>query len=153
MLEKYKETDKMSDIIGDDYRVLQVISRFGLTLGFGDQSVCATCEASGVDSAPFLAVVNFIHSNGHAVNIGELVETISLPALMNYLQRSHDYFVKFRLPAIRRKLIEAIDCSARNQIAFLKNITYFFSSYFGFFFNRKLINLNVIKEIFAMTLT
>ena len=119
MLEKYKETDKMSDIIGDDYRVLQVISRFGLTLGFGDQSVCATCEASGVDSATFLAVVNFIHSNGHAVNIGEVVETISLPALMNYLQRSHDYFVKFRLPAIRRKLIEAIDCSARNQIAFL----------------------------------
>lgn len=119
MLEKYKETDKMSDIIGDDYRVLQVISRFGLTLGFGDQSVCATCEANGVDSATFLAVVNFIHSNGHAVNIGELVETISLPALMNYLQRSHDYFVKFRLPSIRRKLIEAIDCSARNQIAFL----------------------------------
>lgn len=119
MLEKYKETDKMSDIIGDDYRVLQVISRFGLTLGFGDQSVCATCEANGVDYATFLAVVNFIHSNGHAVNIGELVETISLPALMNYLQRSHDYFVKFRLPSIRRKLIEAIDCSARNQIAFL----------------------------------
>ena len=38
---------------------------------------------------------------------------------MRYLQRSHSYFVDFRLPAIRRKLIEAIDCSAKNQIAFL----------------------------------
>ena len=46
-----------------------------------------------------------------------------------------------------------INAQSFNQIAFLKNITYFFSSYFGFFFNRKLINLNVIKEIFAMTLT
>ena len=119
MSEKYKDTDRMGDIIGDDYRVLQVISRFGLTLGFGDQTVSATCSASGVDCATFLAVVNFIHASGRGVNIGELVEHVSLSALMDYLRRSHDYFVKFRLPSIRRKLIESIDCSARNQIAFL----------------------------------
>ncbi len=119
MSEKYKETDKMGDIIGDDYRILQVISRFGLTLGFGDQTVSTICEANGVDTATFLATVNFIHSNSRTINIGELIENISLSALMKYLQRSHDYFVKFRLPAIRRKLIESIDCSAKNQIAFL----------------------------------
>ena len=67
----------------------------------------------------FLAVVNFIRSNGRTSNLSDIVESLSLTALMNYLRRSHDYFVKFRLPAIRRKLIEAIDCSARNQIAFL----------------------------------
>lgn len=119
MSEKYKDTDRMGDIIGDDYRVLQVISRFGLTLGFGDQTVSATCSASGVDCATFLSVVNFILSNGRGVNIDDLVENVSLSALVDYLRRSHDYFIKFRLPSIRRKLIEAIDCSARNQIAFL----------------------------------
>lgn len=119
MSEKYKETDRMGDIICDDYRILQVISRFGLTLGFGDQTVGATCASSGVDTATFLAVVNFIRSNGRAANLSDLVESISLSALMDYLHRSHDYFIKFRLPSIRRKLIEAIDCSARNQIAFL----------------------------------
>ena len=119
MSEKYKDTDRMGDIICDDYRILQVISRFGLTLGFGDHTVAETCQAAGVDVPTFLAVVNFIRSNGRLVNHTELVETVSLSALMAYLRRSHDYFVKFRLPAIRRKLIEAIDCSARNQIAFL----------------------------------
>lgn len=108
----------MSDVISDDYRLLQVISRFGLTLGFGDQTVGAACTANGVDTPTFLAVVNFIKSEGRA-NIGELVEEISLSALMKYLTLSHSYFVEFRLPAIRRKLIEAVDCSARNQIAFL----------------------------------
>ena len=115
MSEKYKETDRMGDIICDDYRILQVISRFG----FGDHTVSETCLAAGVDAPTFLAVVNFIRSNGRTSNLSDIVESLSLTALMNYLRRSHDYFVKFRLPAIRRKLIEAIDCSARNQIAFL----------------------------------
>lgn len=118
MADKYKATDKMSDVISDDYRLLQVISRFGLTLGFGEQTVEAVCAESGVDTPTFLAVVNFIKSEGRA-NIGELVEQVSVAALMKYLTLSHSYFVEFRLPAIRRKLIEAIDCSARNQIAFL----------------------------------
>lgn len=119
MWEKYKDTDKMGDLISDDYRILQVISRFGLTLGFGDHTVSETCAAAGVDTPTFLAVVNFIRSNGRTDNLSDMVESVSLAALMVYLRRSHDYFVKFRLPFIRRKLIEAIDCSARNQIAFL----------------------------------
>lgn len=118
MAEKYKLTDRMSDIISDDYRLLQIISRFGLTLGFGDQTVASVCEACGVDAETFLAVVTFIKSNGR-VNIGEMVESLSVEALVKYLRHSHTYFVDYRLPAIRRKLIESIDCSARNQIAFL----------------------------------
>lgn len=118
MTDKYKETDRMSDIICDDYRLLQVISRFGLPLGVGDQTVAATCAASGVDTSTFLSVVNVIKSNGRA-GVGEWVERTSVSDLMRYLSRSHSYFIDFRLPSIRRKLIESIDCAAPNQIAFL----------------------------------
>lgn len=45
---------------------------------------------------------------------------------MGYLRNSHDYFLDFRLPGIRRKLIEAIDCS-RNDVAFA--ILRFFDEY------------------------
>ena len=34
-----------------------------------------------------------------------------MPSLMNYLKQAHHYFLDFCLPTIRRKLIEAIDCS------------------------------------------
>ena len=108
----------MSDLIHDDYRLLQVISRFGVSLGFGDQSVDTACKGSGVDTTTFLAVVNFIQNEGH-LSVDELAERVSVAELMRYLRRSHAYFVDFRLPAIRRKLIEAIDCSAKNQLAFL----------------------------------
>jgi len=114
----FTETAHMSDLIHDDYRLLQVISRFGVSLGFGDQSIDAACKASGVDTPTFLAVVNFVQSEGR-LPAENMAEEVSVAELMRYLQRSHSYFVDFRLPAIRRKLIEAIDCSTKNQITFL----------------------------------
>lgn len=115
---QFTDNAQMSDIIHDDYRLLQVISRFGIGLGFGNQSVNEACQSAGVHAPTFLAVVNCVVGASHA-NIEALVEQVSVAELMRYLQRSHSYFVDFRLPAIRRKLIEAIDCSAKNQIAFL----------------------------------
>ena len=115
---KFTAEAHMSDLIRDDYRLLQVISRFGVSLGFGNQTIAEACAVAGVDVPTFLAVVNFV-LNGGAMNVSEAAGTVSVSALMRYLQRSHSYFLDFRLPAIRRKLIEAINCSAHNQIAFL----------------------------------
>ncbi len=117
MLERYHGTDRMIDVISDDYRMLQVISRFGITLGFGDQTVATTCKNANVDVETFLTVVNYLRDT-HAP-VSRLVDRINLKALIMYLKNSHSYFVDYKLPAVRRKLIEAIDCSARNQIAFL----------------------------------
>lgn len=118
MTEKYHGSDPMSDVISDDYRMLQILSRFGVTLGFGDKSVSAACKAAGVDVPTFLMVVNYVKDPSRA-HIDEMVEQVSLPALMRYLKNSHSFFVDFRLPDIRRRLIEALDCSSSNQIAFL----------------------------------
>jgi len=108
----------MSDVISDDYRILQIISRFGIKLGFGDQSVAATCRAAGVDVSTFLTVVNYVKDPAHA-RISEMAEQVDVPALIAYLKNSHNYFVDFRLPGIRRKLLEAIDLSSGNRIAML----------------------------------
>ena len=116
MTGRYHETDPMSDVISDDYRMLQMISRFGITLGFGDKTVAETCKAAEVDAATFLTVVNFLQDTNHA-HINEMVNHIQLPVLLQYLRNSHTYFTDYRLPAIRRKLIQAIDM--RSQIAVL----------------------------------
>ncbi|MDE5788119.1 MAG: LuxR C-terminal-related transcriptional regulator [Bacteroidaceae bacterium] len=116
MTGRYHETDPMSDVISDDYRMLQMISRFGITLGFGDQTVAETCTKAGVNTATFLTVVNFLTDTNHA-HINEMVERIDLPTLLRYLENSHTYFIEYRLPAIRRRLIQAIDM--RSQIAML----------------------------------
>ena len=118
MTEKYHRNDPMSDLISDDYRMLQLLSRFGITLGFGERTVSETCKDAGVDVSTFLAVVNYLKDPGRA-RVSELAEGVNLPALIHYLKNSHQYFVEYRLPYIRRQLIEAIDVSAGNRVAFL----------------------------------
>ena len=123
-LQKYKPTDKMIDLISDNYSLLQVMSRFGLSLGFGDKTVKEVCQMNGVDCTTFLAVVNFM-TEGFS-RLGDGTDTLSIPALVDYLRQAHIYFLDFCLPAIRRKLIEAIDCS-ENDVSFL--ILKFFDEY------------------------
>ncbi len=124
---KYSPSDKMSDLICDNYSLLQVMSRFGLSLGFGEKTVQEVCNGKGVDCCTFLAVVNFMAEGSERME--DDVENLSMPSLMNYLKQAHHYFLDFCLPTIRRKLIEAIDCSADNEIAFL--ILKFFDQYVG----------------------
>ena len=121
----YVPTDKMSDLICGNYTLLQVMSRFDLSLGFGDQTVQEVCRANGVDCKTFLAVVNFITEENNRMT--DEVQDLSIHALMNYLKQAHHYFLDFQLPTIRRKLIEAIDCSVQNEVAFL--ILKFFDAY------------------------
>lgn len=122
---KYRATDKMSDLICDNYSLLMVMSRFGLSLGFGDKNVKDVCEAQGVDYRTFLAVANFISEEQYSYNEDE--SAFSILSLMEYLKSAHTYFLDFNLPGMRRKLIEALDCSGSDNVAFL--ILKFFDEY------------------------
>lgn len=102
---KYKGTDKMAQIICEDPSLLQVMTRFGMSLGFGDDNVVQVCARQGVDCRTFLTIINFV-SQKHA-HIEENAE-LSVEALLDYLKQSHKYFLEFALPGIRKKLAESI---------------------------------------------
>lgn len=104
----YSGEDRMCDLVCDRYPVLQVMSRFGIALGFGDKTIAEVCAEHKVDAATFLAVVNMLVNHRSSE---EAASEVSVRALTDYLHTSHGYFLDFRLPAIRRKLIEAVDCS------------------------------------------
>jgi regulator of cell morphogenesis and NO signaling len=114
----------MADLISDNYTLLQVMSRFGLSLGFGDKTVKEVCEMNRVDCRTFLAVVNFVEEGFSRMDD---TENLSVPSLIDYLRQAHGYFLDFALPTIRRKLIESIDCSKDDEVAFL--ILRFFDEY------------------------
>ncbi|MBQ6882257.1 MAG: helix-turn-helix transcriptional regulator [Alistipes sp.] len=103
----------MCDLIDRNYHLLQVIARFGISPGFGDKTVAEVCADYRVDVTTFLAVVQRIFDPGAELNI----EQISVRTLTDYLRNAHRYFLDFRLPAIRRKLIEAVNCT-QHDVAF-----------------------------------
>ena len=124
-ISNYKETDRMSDVICDEFHLLQMLCRFGISLGFGEKTIKEVCDEAGVDCGTFLIVANYI-KNGDP-NIALHAGQISVASLMSYLRQAHDYFLGFELPSIRRKLLEALDCSQRDEVAFL--ILKFYDAY------------------------
>lgn len=102
----YEADDKMISLIADNYNILQSLGRFGLNLGFGDKTVREVCEDQNVDTYTFLAVVNF-SINGHRdLDDGD---RFSIPTLLHYLKSSHEFYLNFQLPFIRKKLESALD--------------------------------------------
>ena len=110
---KYKASDKLKDLISDNSLLLMVLNRFGISLGFGEKSVKESCDSQNVDVATFLAVANFIS------NQEKDIQGISLKSHIDYLKQAHTYFLDYNLPTIRRRLIESIDCSGNDDVAFL----------------------------------
>lgn len=111
----YKETDHMCDVICDEPSLLQMISRFGIPLGVGDQSVRQVCEAHQVDTDTFLTVANFIRRGARGA--ADSIDKVSVKCLTEYLKQAHTYFLDFQLPTIRRKLLEALDCSQTGEVS------------------------------------
>ena len=99
----YKAQDKMCDLMAHEEEAIQIISRFGLSMGVGEQSIGEVCEAHGVHTATFLAIVNY-----KVFRQRVLPADIDLATLQMYLKNAHTYFLDFRLPRLRQSLIDAV---------------------------------------------
>ena len=107
----YTSTDKMRDLIQHNNSLIMVLARFDIPLGFGEKTVDEICQSHNIDTNTFLEVANFVSNNSFDYT------NISVKSLINYLKKAHDYYLEFSLPAIRRKLIEAIDLAHSNEIS------------------------------------
>ena len=97
--------DKMESLITTNYRLLNMLSRFGISLGVGDKSIEEVCKINGVDCTTFLAVVNLFNNP----ETPQENPQFSLEELIDYLKKSHAYYLDYRLPAIRVALEKAIE--------------------------------------------
>lgn len=94
---------KMSDLIDADYRLLLLLNRLEISLGFGEKNVDTVCKENGFDSDCFLFLANY-QSNKCVTNIDDVFASLPLIPFLKYLRNSHYYFLEKRLPNIRQKL-------------------------------------------------
>ncbi len=121
MQKPYSSGQSLRDVISDNNRIIMVLSRFDIPLGFGDASIDEVCRRSGVDTATFLAVANLIAGKRY-----DHLE-ISLPAITGYLRRSHVRFLEFLLPGIKRMLIDGLQRESTSDVDLV--ILQFFDEY------------------------
>ncbi len=110
---KFTPASRMNELLKEDSSLLLTITRFGLPLGFGDKTVREVCTANEVDMSTFLAVVNFVTGSNDINDIN--TDDISIHSLITYLKNAHYFFLDFKLPLIRTKLLEAIEASVPEQ--------------------------------------
>lgn len=121
----FNKTMKMSDLIDADYRLLMLLNRLNISLGFGEKSVEAVCKENGFDTDCFLFLANY-QSNKSITNIQETFKSLPLEPFLYYLKSSHHYFLDKRLPNIRRKLELVFESSDKRLQGIVLN---FFDSY------------------------
>ena len=103
--------------------VLQLMNRFGISLGVGDKTIATICAEHDVDCNTLLTVVNYALNKETPKQLD-----IHIPTLHRYLENAHTYFLKFQLPRIRQELLEAINlASSKTQIPLM--IIQFFDEY------------------------
>ena len=103
----YSPNTKLSDLICENYDLLLVITRFGISLGFGEKSIREVCEDNKVNTNTLMAVINaLINRPEHPSET--VLSDLSAPSLINYLRKSHNYFLEFRLPLLRQDLFAAL---------------------------------------------
>jgi len=102
--------DDLSWIIQQNYLLLPVINRFGLSLGFGDKKVIEICDETGISSDFFLAIINTFHNPDYFPE--EALLSFSPLMIIDYLQNTHAYYLEYSVPRIDNLLNKLLgDCT------------------------------------------
>lgn len=109
----YLRHNTMREILKDNSLLVKTIGRFGISFGFGDDAVETICLKNGVNTTTLLTVCNLL--SGYPFKRTE----IQLSALIDYLKKAHDGFLKITLPRIRHHLIEAINHTSSGEVEIL----------------------------------
>ena len=99
----FSSDSRLSDLITAHPSLLTLLTRLGISLGFGDRSIADVCEASGVDTSFFLLICNVYTFNNYIPSTPTILDT-DMNGLVPYLEKSHKYYVDKCLPHIERHL-------------------------------------------------
>lgn len=104
----------MSDLVHENYLLLPIINRFGISLGFGSKTVDEVCAAYGLNTDFFLEVVNAYNNKDFFPE--KNLRSFSIKLIVDYLQSTHTYFMNVKVPQIGEQIEELLSAtSAENK--------------------------------------
>ena len=104
----FSKDTKFAELMTDDRRLLQLLPRFGIGLGFGDRNVEQVCQMNQVNTNLFLMICEVYTDSSFKPEKHEL-QCIDMGDLLFYLKASHLYYLDERFPHIEEHLQRIID--------------------------------------------
>lgn len=125
-MQEFTKNNKMVDLIHSNYHLLPVVHRFGIRLGFGNKTVEILCEEYEINTDFFLSIINTFQNKDFFPK--EKLLLFSPLLIIDYLQRTHHYYINYSLPRIE-KLLKELQISAAQQNSEMKMIEEFYLEY------------------------
>ena len=104
---------KMADVIHYHYNLLPVISRFKITLGFGDKSVEQVCQDHHVNPDFFMEITNSFADEDYIPQ--KELDTFPVSLIVEYLKKTHQYYLEEKIPELEKMLLEMVSKSATEK--------------------------------------
>ena len=116
---------KLAQLLDLNSYLLGVLSRVGLHFGFGDDTVDEACRKHGVNPQTFLLICKVYTFDGYMPS-NDALRTADLRDIVNYLHRSHSYYMDIALTDLEASLERLLaPCDERAK----KVIWRFFTAY------------------------
>ncbi len=93
---------KLADVIHVNYKLLLILPRFGISLGFGDKTVRECCTEQGIRPDFFVMACHLYTFDDYIPAKDEIIREM-VDDLIRYLKHSHSYYLENPVAAIREQ--------------------------------------------------
>lgn len=114
----------MADAIKINERLLHVIERFNISLGFGDNTINTICREQNINKELLLIIMNAFNDLSFATQVEYNAKI--LPGLIQYLRNGHRYYQQDKLPYIKLLIEKFIENTDNKNTVLLRD---FFNEY------------------------
>lgn len=106
----FSENTKLYELIANNPKLLQLLPRFDIQLGFGDHSVAEVCRQNHVSTRLFLQVCR-LHFDPDTLASMAAPDEADLTSILSYLSASHRDYLDERFPHIEEHLGRIIEAA------------------------------------------
>ncbi len=117
----------MAELIHKNYHILPIINRFGIKLGFGEKTIAQICKEKKINIDFFIEVVNVFLNDDYFPQ--EELQKFEISDILDYLKKSHEYFINIKLKNIEHKINNLIDVCCKDNSSKIDLIKNFYVEY------------------------
>jgi regulator of cell morphogenesis and NO signaling len=125
-MEIFTKNHKAYRLIHQNYNLLPVLNRFGIQLGLKDKTVETVCRERNINTDFFLAIVNTFSNEAYFPQ--EELLSFSPLEIIEYLKRTHRYYLNYVLPKLDSQMEQLIN-SRTSENQGLQMVSQFYKKY------------------------
>jgi len=121
----FSESMKLADLIDVNFKLLNVLSRLDISLGFGENTIKEVCERQKIDLNSFLLICN-IYTYDSYIPSSDLLAGADPVTIVEYLHNSHAFYLDKEFVGMENNLTAMVEpCDGRQK----KIVAKFFADY------------------------